>query len=62
MQFDKANSLRESWGNKPCSHPHLEKEYYLSSDTTDYVCTTCGETFTRAEKEKIESDRKQNFK
>ncbi len=57
MQFDKANQLRESWGNKSCSHPNLEKEYYLGSDTSDFVCTTCGETFSKAQKEKIESQR-----
>jgi hypothetical protein len=57
MQFDKTNELRESWGKKTCSHPHLEKEHYLGSDTGDFVCTTCGETFSKAQKEKIESDR-----
>ena len=47
MQFDKANELRKDWkkaGNKPCDHPHTEKEYYLSAQTGDHVCTTCGAT------------------
>jgi len=54
MQFDKAKSLREEWGNKPCDHASFEKEYYLGTDTSDYVCSTCGETFTRQEKQEIE--------
>lgn len=57
MQHLDAKKLREEWGNKPCEHPHLEKEYYLGSDTMDFVCSTCGEEFTRAEKEKLEADR-----
>ena len=36
-----------------CKHENLEKEYYLSADTGDYVCTECGETFTKEEKNKL---------
>jgi hypothetical protein len=43
MQMRDASALRKRWGNKPCSHPHLEKEYDLGAATGDYVCTTCGE-------------------
>lgn len=53
MQHAEAQKLRKSWGDKPCDHKHIEKEYYLGSDTMDYVCTTCGREFTREEK-KIE--------
>lgn len=45
MQNSAARELREEWevkGNKPCTHPHIEKEYYLGAQTGDYVCTTCG--------------------
>jgi len=45
MQLARAERLRRRWaarGNPPCTHPNLDKEYYLSSDTGDYVCTTCG--------------------
>ncbi|MCP5002382.1 MAG: hypothetical protein GY941_00285 [Planctomycetes bacterium] len=42
MQMKKATELREQWGNKPCDHPSLEKEYELGSATGDYVCTQCG--------------------
>lgn len=58
MQFDKAKRLREEWGDKPCDHSSLEKEYYLGADTMDYVCSTCGKTFTREEKQEIEENKK----
>jgi hypothetical protein len=59
MQMDKAAQLNREWGNKPCSHPNLEKEYHLGADTGDYVCSTCGESGwgrdwpEREEKEKL---------
>lgn len=42
MQMNKAGALREKWGDKPCDHPSLDKEYELGAATGDYVCTTCG--------------------
>lgn len=42
MQLEAARDLREEWGDKPCDHPKLTKEYYRSTQTGDYVCTTCG--------------------
>ena len=44
MQLSEATALHKSWGNRPCSHPRLEKEYYLGMATGDYVCTTCGQS------------------
>lgn len=44
MQQKKALELRKQWGDRPCDHPTLEKEYELGSATGDYVCTTCGES------------------
>jgi len=44
MQTKKARELKEMWGDKPCSHPSLDKEYELGSATGDYVCTTCGKS------------------
>lgn len=44
MQQDKAQELNERWGDKPCDHPHLEKEYILGAQTGDFICTTCGAT------------------
>ncbi|MGI1999632.1 hypothetical protein [Shewanella frigidimarina] len=43
MQLDKAQALQAKWGNKPCSHPDLSKEYHLGAATGDYACTTCSE-------------------
>ena len=48
MQMKKAAQLRAAWtqkGDPPCEHPRLDKEYHLSADTGDVVCTTCGETW-----------------
>lgn len=52
MQLDKAARLRKEWaarGSPPCDHSSKAKEYYLSSDTGDQVCVTCGEIFPRGE-------------
>lgn len=61
MQHAAAMKLRKAWGEDPCDHPNLEKEYYLGSDTMDYVCTTCGKEFTNQEKEN-RNDKKSNSK
>ena len=58
MQMDKAIELRKAWGNKPCSHPNFDKEYHLGSDTGDYVCTSCGRSFTKQEKENLSRSNK----
>ena len=57
MDYEKAMKLKENWGNKPCPHPSFQKEYYRSSQTGDYVCLQCGETFTPQEKEAMEQNR-----
>ncbi len=49
MQQEKAQELREAWGDKPCDHPQLTKEYILGGQTGDYICTTCGALFTEHE-------------
>lgn len=56
MQLEDAAKLREKWGDKPCDHPSLAKEYQFGSATGDYVCTQCGKAgwgrdWARAEKE-----------
>ena len=43
MQLEKAQKLKAEWGNKPCEHSDLAKEYHLGAATGDFVCTTCGE-------------------
>jgi hypothetical protein len=52
MQANKAADLKKAWKDKPCSHPQVEKEYYLGAQTGDYVRTTCGETFIPSELER----------
>lgn len=46
MQMREANQLSNAWkekGSPRCSHPSLVKEYHLSAQTGDVMCTTCGE-------------------
>lgn len=52
MQMDTAEDLRLEWermGNPPCSHPHIDREYYLAQPTGEFVCKTCGETHSSIE-------------
>ena len=42
MEYSEALKLRESWGDKPCDHPHLEKMYYSGAFLTVYGCKQCG--------------------
>ena len=49
IQFEEANRIEKEWGDKPCSHPNITKEYNRSSQTGDYRCTQCGATFTKDE-------------
>jgi hypothetical protein len=35
MQMLKATEIRKSWGNKPCDHSHLAKEYHFGTATGD---------------------------
>ncbi len=65
MDIKKGQRLREEWDDKPCDHPSFEKETqgqvlsygYVEEKTGDYICTQCGETFTKAEKDEIEANR-----
>lgn len=57
MQMDRAAELRQSWGDRPCSHPDLDKEYHLGMQTGDYVCTQCGRSFSPAERAAVEAAR-----
>jgi transposase-like protein len=50
MEYLEAQKIKAEWGDKPCDHPHLEKEYYSGAFLTNYVCTTCGREFTIPQK------------
>jgi hypothetical protein len=43
MQLKDAESLRRSWGDKPCNHDHVDREYYNDMQTGDMVCIACGQ-------------------
>lgn len=58
MQRKKAALLKQEWGDKPCSHPAFAKEYDLGERTGNFVCTTCGSTFTFREKAELIAARK----
>lgn len=57
MQKERAKELRQKWGDKPCDHPKLEKEYHLGGDTGDKICVQCGSEFTSEEAKRLR-DRK----
>ena len=59
MQRKRALQLRREWGEKPCAHAAFAREYDLGAHTGDYVCTTCGRTFTWREKTEMVAARKQ---
>jgi len=49
MQRELGAALRQVWGDKPCEHPALDTESYRGALTGQYLCTTCGRTFTPEE-------------
>jgi hypothetical protein len=42
MQLEQAEGLRKRWGDKPCNHPDVQKEYYNDWQTGDMICNTSG--------------------
>ena len=58
MQKKRASVLRHEWGDKPCTHPELSKEYDLGKRTGNYVCSQCGATFSFREKAELVAGRK----
>jgi len=62
MEYYTAQKVKDSWGNKPCDHPHLEKEYYTGAYLTNYVCIQCGKEFTIAQKLEMDELRKKNVR
>jgi transposase-like protein len=52
VQMSDAVQIRKQWeasGSPPCGHPTVHKEYFLGAATGDYICSTCGESFSRQE-------------
>jgi len=60
MEYLAAQEVKEKWGDKPCDHPHLEKEYYTGAFLTNYVLTQCGKEFTIHQKLEMDEVRTQS--
>jgi hypothetical protein len=58
MEYSEAQKVKEAWGNEPCEHQHLEKEYYGGAFLINWVCIQCGKEFTIAEKLEMDQSRK----
>lgn len=58
MQYNRAGEIKTNWGDKPCNHPNIEKEYYLGAQTGDVMCSQCGKGF--CSKEQWEKERNTN--
>jgi len=58
MEYSAAQEMKEKWGDKPCDHHHLEKEYYVGAFLTNYVCIQCGKEFTIPQKLEMDEERK----
>jgi len=58
MEYLVAQKLQATWGDKPCNHPHLEKEYYAGTFLTNFVCSQCGMEFTISQKLEMDEKRK----
>ena len=46
------DQIEKEWmtkGSPWCEHTSMHKQYYLGTDTGDYVCPTCGELRSRQE-------------
>ena len=58
MEYYIAQKVKKAWGDKPCDHPHIEREYYSGAFLTNYICVQCGKEFTIAQKLEIDEERK----
>lgn len=51
MKQKQAEKLREAWGDAPCAHPALAREYDAGGERTgNYICIQCGRTLTFRER------------
>lgn len=60
MEYYAAQKLKETWGDKACDHPCLEKVYYVGAFLINYSCTQCGTDFTIAQKMEMDEIRKES--
>lgn len=59
MQRKRAIELKEQWGDRPCDHPTLAREYDQGERTGNFVCTQCGAMLTFRERAELLASRKQ---
>ena len=57
MQAKRSAAIREEWGDKPCDHPTMAKEYAGGRRTGDYLCTQCGAKVTFQERVELLASR-----
>lgn len=58
MQKKRAAAIQLEWGDKPCDHPTLAKEYDAGTRTGNYACTQCGKMISFRERAEILATRK----
>jgi hypothetical protein len=58
MEYYVALRVKDAWGDKPCIHPKIEKEYYTGAYLVNYVCVQCGKEFTIAQKMEMDGAKK----
>ncbi len=61
MEYNTLQNLKDTWGKKPCQHPHLEKVFYTGAFLITYACTQCGAEFTIAQKMEMDEKRKKKY-
>jgi hypothetical protein len=49
MQHDETERLKRQNAGAECDHDEVTKEYYFGAQTGDWVCKTCGESFSPSE-------------
>jgi hypothetical protein len=57
MQRKKALALRQAWGDQPCNHPTLAREYDQGERTGGYLCAQCGATISFRERAELLASR-----
>jgi transposase-like protein len=59
MKQKQAQALRARWGDAPCEHPALAREYDQAGERTgSFICTQCGRTLTFEERTALKSSRR----
>jgi hypothetical protein len=52
LSMKETQRLRDTWGDKLCTHPNITKEKHMGQDS-DYACEQCGAvSHSRADLEK----------